>query len=272
MSQDLTVISLPNGRIDQPQSFSLSNGNAAYFIAPSSERSKENLNQDSLLILDMREEGIVLCVADGLGGARGGDQASRIALESLQESVLSSAGKEPLRARIINGFESANQRILDLGIGAGSTLVVVEVGKESFRAYTVGDSEVLVMGQKGVVLFSSLPQSPVGYAVESGMIEPQAAIFHSDRHIVSSVLGSNEMHIHLHSEMPLKERDTVVLATDGVFDNVFREEVVESVRSGSLLTGLESLVSLTQKRMTAARNGKPSKPDDVAVIVFRRTP
>ena len=166
--------------------------------------------------------------------------------------------------------EKANQAVLDLGVGAATTLAVVEIQASQIRPYHVGDSEILVVGQRGKVKLHIVPHSPVGYAVESGMLDKDAAMYHADRHLVSNLIGTNDMHIQVGAPLELSRYDTVLLASDGLADNLHLEEIVALVRKGPLEKAAESLSRKAIDRMCNASEGKPSKPDDLTFILYRR--
>jgi serine/threonine protein phosphatase PrpC len=65
--------------------------------------------------------------------------------------------------------------------------------------------------------------------------------------------------------------DTVIVASDGLFDNLRTPEIVETCRKGQLLAISRTLADTCQERMTKApAPGEPSKPDDLTFIAFRR--
>ena len=70
--------------------------------------------------------------------------------------------------------------------------------------------------------------------------------------------------------MELRPRDTVLVASDGLTDNVHLDEIVERIRKGSLADGATSLMSLATRRMARESAGFPSKPDDLSLILFRK--
>ena len=115
-----------------------------------------------------------------------------------------------------------------------------------------------------------MAHSPVGYAVESGLIDEEDAIGHAQRHLVSNMVGDPDMRIEIGSPLDLAAYDTVVLATDGLFDNMRRDEIVEAVRTGSLEEAGHRLASSCLRRMTEPSPGLPSKPDDLTFILYRR--
>lgn len=248
--------------------FSVAGGEVAVHSSRSPTRTTPN--EDSAAVIAMSDSWGILAVADGLGGAPGGQQASAVAVKCLAGAIRDATreGHDP-RWGILNGFEAANKKVLALGIGAGTTLTVVEVGQGSARAYHVGDSQVLVTGQRGKVKFLTIPHSPVGYGVESGLLDEHDAMHHEERHVVSNAIGSEEMRIDVGPPVLLAPRDTVLLASDGLFDNLHVKEVVGVVRKGPLSSLVGDLADQALGRMGGAAEGDPSKPDDLTFIVYR---
>lgn len=241
-------------------------------VAVHSTRSpvKETPNEDAAAVIHAGSFGVVLAVADGMGGAPAGGQASAIAVQCLADSV-ASAMKDgtQLRSGILNGFESANQAVLDLGVGAATTLTVAEVDGVTARHYHVGDSLILLTGQRGRIKMQSIPHSPVGYGVESGLLDETEAMYHEERHVISNVIGSADMRIEVGSALELKPRDTLLLASDGLSDNLHLSEIVEQVRKGALAGVTHRLAEAARERMSPAKGPQPSKPDDLTFLLFR---
>jgi serine/threonine protein phosphatase PrpC len=210
-----------------------------------------------------------LAVADGLGGRPGGADAAEAAIAALADAVALSATEESLQAGIIKGFEKANEAILALATGAASTMIVLEVDGRAARTYHVGDSLALVVGQRGRKKFETVAHSPVGYAVEAGMLSQREAMHHRHRHLVSNIVGSAEMRIEVGPVVNLKSHDTVLLASDGLFDNLHMEEIIKMIRSGPLEEVAGRLVEAAQHRMASKGTQQPSKPDDLSFMVFR---
>jgi serine/threonine protein phosphatase PrpC len=225
-------------------------------------------NDDSAAIVQTISGAIVLIVADGVGGSPAGHKASAIAVESVTENVRAADPMSDLRSAILDGIEHANREILDLGIGAATTLAVVEIQDHVFRAYQVGDSLTLVIGQRGAIKWKSTPHSPVGYAIESGMLDEVDAIHHDELHVVSNLVGCRKMHIEIGPSQPLAARDTVIVATDGLCDNLYPEEIIEHGRSGKLLGRITRLMELATDRMSQSQSDQPSKPDDLTILMY----
>ncbi len=243
-------------------------GSVALFTARSPE--KETDNEDAIALLPYDRESGVLVVADGLGGERAGKAAARLAIKAMDESILHAASKEiPLREAILDGIEQANHAVIDLAIGAATTLAAVEIQRDRIRPYHVGDSMILVTGQRGKVKFQAIPHSPVGYAVESGMIDEIDAVVHEERHVVSNVIGSSDMRIDIGPTIKLSQFDTIVVASDGLSDNLFTGEIQEYVRKGPLDNAAKRMLVEVLKRMREIKEGTPHKPDDLSFIIFR---
>jgi len=263
----------------QPQAHELAGGRAVVFSAKSP--SKETPNEDALAVLNVASRGVpgeercVLAVADGVGGQPGGGQAARLAIEHLARAVEGVAAEASLREAILDGFESANAAICAMGSGAATTLAVAEIAVTESRGarvrpYHVGDSGVLVVGQRGKLKLQTIFHSPVGYAVEAGLLDENEAIHHRDRHLISNALGDESMRVEVGAVLDLQPRDTLLLASDGLFDNLRTEEIVAAVRKGPLERAVSRVAASCATRMSGKADAKPSKPDDLTVIAFRR--
>lgn len=234
---------------------------------------KESANEDAAALIPVGEAAGVLVVADGVGGLPAGDRASVLAVRCLAAALKSAEpGDATLRSAILDGFEHANRAVAELGVGAATTLAVVEIQQGSMRPYHVGDSMILVVGQRGKIKLQTVSHSPVGFAIEAGVLDESEAMHHEDRHIVSNVLGTPDMRIEVGSTLAIAPRDTVLLASDGLFDNLHTEEIVQRVCKGPIAKGAQRLAADASRRMTDPEGGVPSKPDDLTFVAFRATP
>ncbi len=248
----------------------LARGTAAVYCARSPLKSREEPNEDGAVLIPIGSGRTILAVADGMGGHASGAQASDVALRALGTSVQAAeAGDSTLRGAVLNGFEAANTRVIEETSGAGTTLAVVEVDGTTIRPYHAGDSVILVVGQRGKVKLQTVAHSPVGYAVEAGLLDESDAMHHAERHVISNFVGSPDMRIEIGTTLALSPRDTVVLGSDGLFDNLHVEEVVGRVRKGPLECVARALATLSRDRMLNPVSGHPSKPDDLTFIIYR---
>jgi len=232
---------------------------------------KETENEDSVAVIPYGPGAAVLVVADGAGGLPAGKRASLTAVTTLAESLRTAMDKTMLlRTAILNGIEAANEAVLGLANGSATTMTVITIEGLHARSYQIGDSEALVVGQRGLIKLQTTAHSPTGFAVEAGFLDEREALHHEARHLVSNFLGMNDMRIDVGASVKLNPRDTVLVASDGLVDNVHIEEIVECIRKGPLPEAAGSAVDLARKRMRAFRGGQPSKPDDLSLILFRK--
>jgi serine/threonine protein phosphatase PrpC len=257
------------GEMNDPDVHPVAGGEVAVFSARSP--AKETTNEDAAVLIPAGNGAAILAVADGLGGQRAGAEAAELAVKALAACVRAANDHAGLRAAILDGFERANQSVTDLGIGAATTLAAVEIEGSTIRPYHVGDSTILVVGQRGRIKLLTVSHSPVGYAVEAGLLDEHEAIHHEDRHLVSNIVGSPEMRIEIGRPLALNPLDTVLLGSDGLFDNLHVAEVVEVIRKGRLAEVAGTLAEACRRRMQEPEPDHPSHPDDLTFLIYRRT-
>jgi len=259
---------LAESDLDQVGHYPFASGQAVVFTARSP--AKETANEDAVALIPVGSSAGVLVVADGLGGLPAGEMAARLAITTLKEAL--SGVREDgmsLREAVLDGIERANANILALGTGCATTLVVVELQERMMRSYHVGDSLVMLIGQRGKLKFQSVSHSPVGYAVEAGLLDESEAIHHEERNVVSNVIGTPEMRIDIGPAIELAPRDTLLLASDGLPDNLYVDEIVARVKAGPLQAAAETLVRDCRQRMERPLPDRPSHPDDLSIILYR---
>jgi serine/threonine protein phosphatase PrpC len=227
-------------------------------------------NEDAAGFWELEEDTCVLAVADGLGGCPGGAEAAAVSIRSIRDAIRGQDNTDSLRTGILDGFEEANRSVLAQGIGAGTTLVVCEVRMGVVRAYHAGDSGALLVGQRGRIRCETIHHSPVGYGVASGLLDPADIHHHEERHLLSNCVGSRQMRVEVGAPARMAARDTLLLATDGVLDNVRKQELIDTIRIGPLLRAACRL----GERVTSAMAGEdaelPAHPDDATALLFRR--
>lgn len=230
-------------------------------------------NEDSLLIVPSKN-GCFLVVADGAGGHPEGEKASALAVTELGERLTSLDASRSPQSIIIDGFDAASHRIATGTRGALTTLLVVQVEQRlhglHFRTFHAGDSAALVFSGRGQVRFSTVMHSPVGYAVESGWLDPDLALHHEALNLVSSLVGGPDMRLEIGPWVTLRPRETLLVATDGLLDNVYRRELGQAAR-GKLEVAEARLSALARTRMLEP--GSPlQKPDDCSFVLLRARP
>lgn len=234
---------------------------------------KETGNEDTVGVVPWGPAAAVIVVADGAGGLPGGKRASLTAVTTLAEALGVALEKTMLlRTAVLNGIEAANVAVRDIGNGSATTLTVVTIEGRTVRSYQIGDSEALVVGQRGRVKLQTTAHSPTGFAVQAGFLDHRDALHHEERHLVSNFIGTPDMTIDVGASIELAARDTILLASDGLTDNLHHDEIIECVRKGPLGGAVDAVVAKARDRMRHAQEGEPSKPDDLSVVLFRKPP
>ena len=260
-----------NQRMGEPVSVELPSGRAVLLSTTYPER--EGPNEDVAAILDGPDGSAALLVADGVGGHAAGDQAAKLAAQAIGRKVARAApAPSGLRESILDGFEAANRAVARLNVGAATTLTVAELVGDTVRPYHAGDTAIVLIGQRGRIKLEALAHAPVAYAVEAGLMEEHEALSHADRAVVHNLVGEAGMRIDVGASVPIARRDTLLLASDGLTDNLRLSEIIDLARKGPLEVAASNLAKLALQRMAAPAPGEPSKPDDLTILLYRRTP
>jgi protein phosphatase len=229
-------------------------------------------NEDSYLYWEpdsdeeFRRKGRLAVIADGMGGYEGGQEASRLAVETVRHVYDSAVDSDP-QLTLIEGLAAAHQNIQRYadehpqfhGMGTTCTALSI-VGRELFFAH-VGDSRLYLVRPQTVSRLTR-DHSYVGRLVESGIVRSEDAESHPQRHILTAALGSGKDLVADRPDhpLPLEEGDALVLCTDGLWSLVGEQDIAAVVRSN---TPADSCLALV--RMALERGG----PDNVTVLVLR---
>ena len=179
------------------------------------------VNQDAFGRFDDPDRGeILLVVADGLGGHRGGEVASRMAVDRLGEFVLSEKGDGP--ARLEQAIVHANDAILaasreDLTLdGMGTTVVCLLLAEEGPSTVAhVGDSRLYRLRGKAIEQLTE-DHSLVATLVREGVLAPEEAREDPRRNQILRALGVREdVEIDL-ARVELDAGDQYLLCSDGL--------------------------------------------------------
>lgn len=244
---------------------------AAYISAKGPDK---DVSEDALLGMALSDDSIIVCVVDGMGGMQNGRAAARTSAAAIHDQLKRHEPGSSRRATLVEGFELAHAEVTAQCPGGGATAVAAVITPDFVQTVHAGDAEALVIGQRGRLKHRTVAHSPVSYAVHAGLLSEEDALVHPERHLVSNGIGIEGMTIQVGPKVRLARRDTIVLASDGLTDNVFEAEIVETLRKGPLSRQLDRLVHMTRERMDAALSAPESdaigKPDDLTVIAVRR--
>ncbi|HKH97566.1 MAG TPA: Stp1/IreP family PP2C-type Ser/Thr phosphatase [Candidatus Sulfotelmatobacter sp.] len=214
-------------------------------------------------------KGRLAVVADGMGGYEGGQEASRLAVETVQQVYDSVLDEDPQDALIL-ALGEAHRKIQLYGEehpelqGMGTTCTALSiVGRELCFAH-VGDSR-LYLAREGKILRLTRDHSYVGRLVESGIVRSEDAESHPQRHILTAALGSGRDVVPDIPDrpVPLRDNDTLLLCTDGLWSLVGEQELLRTVQANAPAECCRTLVNMALER---------GGPDNITVLILRILP
>ncbi len=219
-------------------------------------------------------------VADGMGGAAAGEEASRLTVEAIQADFLGESrgsqdlqvlSESDLRTRLTDSVLDANKAVIDKsehepslkGMGTTSTLALIR-GNRALIAH-VGDSRAyLVDGQEGWINQVTDDHSFVQALVASGHITPEQARIHPMGSVLYRALGQSlDLEVDVYTRY-LKAGDRLVLCSDGLTRHLSPTEIADVVRK------TEKPEQATQELIEMAN--KRGGEDNISVIVIMMQP
>ncbi|MCS7050033.1 MAG: protein phosphatase 2C domain-containing protein [Thermomicrobium sp.] len=218
-------------------------------------------NEDAVLVVDpaspeVQENGVLLAVADGMGGYRGGEIAAQLAVEVLRDRFYASPiGPADVAKRLEHAVREANERIFREWESQGeeqlmgTTLVAAVIRGESLTVANVGDSRAYLIRAKRPTQITR-DHSLVAEHVEAGLLSREEARGSSYRNVITRALGyRSKVDVDIF-ELRLMSDDRIVLTTDGVHDVLSDEELAAIVLAAEPERAARSLVEQALARGT----------------------
>jgi protein phosphatase len=193
-------------------------------------------------------------VADGMGGVKGGAIASRLAI-SVLEHDLSTLGGPVTPDSITSVVSTINLKIFEQGTaqpelaGMGTTLVGLVFTPEAMFVVNVGDSRAYRIRGDAISQISE-DHTLVRELVRSGAISSQEADHHPVSHMLTRSLGPlSEVMVECRREKDdPQEGDIYVLCSDGLYNFVQDQEILDVVRQNPLDDANQILINLANRR------------------------
>jgi len=215
---------------------------------------------------EFRRKGRLAVVADGMGGYEGGQEASRVAVETVRHVYDRDFADDPQQA-LLAALLAAHTNIQRYAVehpefqGMGTTCTALAIVDHKLSFAHIGDSRLYLVRPDEISLLTR-DHSYVGRLVESGIVRSEDAQSHPQRHILTAALGSGREIAPDFSEqpIPLQAGDGILLCTDGLWSVVSEVELADAVRFKFPAAACRSLVDLALER---------GGPDNVTVLVLR---
>ena len=196
---------------------------------------KREINQDYVFATD-EPLGVLpnlLVVADGMGGHKAGDFASKYTVEVLEEELKHTLKEGPEEV-LLDAVQTANHELIEAAgkdiklEGMGTTLVVATVIDHTLYFVNVGDSRLYLINKD--IRQLSRDHSLVEEMVRLGGINEEEARNHPDKNIITRAIGVKENVEADFFEFSLKKGDTILMCTDGLCNMVDDEEIFAIIK------------------------------------------
>jgi PPM family protein phosphatase len=217
-------------------------------------------NQDQLLA-----EGDLVAVADGMGGHRGGEVASRLAVDALRARF----AEDPTADGLVAAVEAANLAVFTEGQarpelqGMGTTIAAVAlVADGSLAVVNVGDSRAYLLqdGQHGELRQLTADHSFVAELVRLGQISEDEARTHPRRNVLTQVLGVEPTIVPYVARTEPARGDRLLLCSDGLFNELDEPDIAAIL--GAVADPAEAAARLVEE---AKRHGGA---DNITALVL----
>lgn len=235
---------------------------------------KRKTNEDALLVDD--QLGLYV-VADGMGGHRAGEVASKLVVETLRDFIKQDPDREDEIAsdeadetlseeanRILSGIKISNKVVYEISKnkekyrGMGSTVSVLYLNEQTMIAANVGDSPIYLV-QKGKIELLSVPHTVMA---EHAAMNPESThqLGEEYKHMLTRAMGAEETVNADICEIPYFQDDVLIISSDGLSDCVSPDEILKIVVNNSTEKACQSLVDIANER---------GGYDNVTVIVLK---
>jgi protein phosphatase len=177
-------------------------------------------NEDSFLA-----EPPVFAVADGMGGHKGGDVASSLAIRVLEGDSLPADG-----AQLVERVREANHAVFERSStdanveGMGTTMTATIAGGGSLRLAHVGDSRAYLL-RDGTLRRLTEDHTLVQRMVSEGRLTEEEASVHPQRSVITRVLGIEDRVQVDEGAVEVRDGDRILLCTDGLTGMVAEKEI-----------------------------------------------
>jgi serine/threonine protein phosphatase PrpC len=235
------------------------------------DHNEDNLYVFSAVDTDYESRGMLLAVADGMGGHAGGEYASRIAGETLGKYYENSLEDQPSPATeaLRRCIDQAHQVIFSQAQsspilrGMGTTLTAALIDNGTLNLGQVGDSRAYLIRNCTIKQLTN-DHSLVAEQIRMGLITAEEAACHPARNIITRALGTKEKVEPDFYSFQLEPDDRVLICSDGLHGVVDDAKVLELILAAAGAPA--ACVRLIEE---ANANGGP---DNITVVLVHIKP
>ncbi|MDY5578282.1 MAG: Stp1/IreP family PP2C-type Ser/Thr phosphatase [Lachnospiraceae bacterium] len=190
-------------------------------------------NQDYLFISEDAVGNLpnIYIVADGMGGHKAGEVASKGAVESILSTIGNTELTDPVSI-IEEAVTAANNRVLEMSRdnpeyeGMGTTLVVTTVFDKDFYVANIGDSRLYVIGED--IHQITRDHSYVEEMVSRGELDKDSARTHAKKNVITRAVGVEAGTYADYFQVKYKKGDKILMCSDGL-SNMIKDEELKTI-------------------------------------------
>ena len=204
-------------------------------------------------------------VADGMGGHKAGDFASKYSVKTFIENIKKSSRELPVEI-ITKALEDTNQALIkeaqgnqDLD-GMGTTFVVATIIDQYMYVANIGDSRLYIINDK--IKQITQDHSLVEEMVKEGKIDREDARVHPNKNVITRALGVHNKIVPDFFELNLLKGDTILMCSDGLTNMLEDQEIMEIIKNNS------NRLELASKDLVDKANQRGGK-DNISVIIVK---
>lgn len=226
---------------------------------------KRELNQDYIYTSEMPVGNLpnLFIVADGMGGHKAGDYASRYTVETMLAEISESKETDPKKL-LTQAIARANSFVFEKAMenpdmsGMGTTVVVAVCMEDELLVANVGDSRLYLIND--TIRQITVDHSLVEEMIRRGGLDREAARLHPDKNIITRAVGVKEEVEVDFFRVALLRDDTILLCSDGL-SNMVEDEQIRLIVSGQ-----RDIVEKTEELIKAANENGGT--DNISAILI----
>ncbi len=225
-------------------------------------------NQDYYDIIEFGQGCLLAIVCDGMGGAKSGNIASRLAADvfcgEVRRSIRSNLLVDDVKRIMSDAIQLANQAVFEHAqlsedfTGMGTTLVAAFVCGKTVIVANVGDSRAYLV-ENGGIRQITVDHSVVQLMLRRGEISREEARTHPGKNLITRAVGTEHRVVCDIFTLPVEHGDYVLLCSDGLSNLVTDQELLFEVVHGTDKSGCcQRLLDMAKRR---------GAPDNVTCVL-----
>lgn len=237
-----------------------------------SDKGGRPINQDYTIAFESKN-GILMILCDGMGGAKGGEVASKLVAEFIINEYKKFNGNLPIKEFLIDAIQSANRVLLETAnssselSGMKTTIALAHILERRVIFIHVGDSRIYLF-KKGNLKFRSKDHSKVQQLVDQGKLKAKKAIGHPESNVITRAIGGGVSCLMEIKSYKLAARDLIFLTSDGIHGSLTDFRIRMSVLFSNSVS--EVVKKLSDSATNYGQKNLDNKHDNLSIIAFSR--